>query len=607
MIRPFAARRIHLMLLSGFLSLSMVAAASGERAATPWWQRETAMTKDGRLTFLDKPWWPQAQKLKNGERFTLDLNGDGKPDTVVTRIDGDIVEAIDDTGRATNIWNKVSTTYVVSYRGTGIVDRMVSYIDGHNSGVASEMDIRYFRDGYLRYAWFAESFGGNAANIFAMNHWQYAGNDHGSQFRGNAQIYLNKYDPIHKAWVPISECPFSFWDLDNDGRADVTLRVSAAPRNSLHGPDTDYANNYDYMWAKDATPLSDMGALNMRLSFNIDPHPRLDPVDKPHSNFSFTMVGDQPYSYAGMYDFNAMRRPPQTTVHMAWRQRWSAAMNYPASATGFTWDEARTNFRWEGQFWIYEREYLSNTGSPTERWNMRREYTGKMTNRRELYFSPVDSRFHMKGAQEGWLEAGHLVSDNKDLEFRWWDTNGDGYLDTLEVFRRNATKPSRVAHFDPRPQAAPLNPMLLSSLYNTKILPQNIAADTKLITAMTVITNDSTAKNYEQAAASSNALERKRYCLDIARELLYLDIRDLVMAREKASVYPAAVVDAKRFRDPAHGSEKTGYTLGDSLSFWSDIRMLHQMDDDYAEGKFSAVGLDIKKLNLDTRVGKNAQ
>ena len=54
------------------------------------------------------------------------------------------------------------------------------------------------------------------------------------------------------------------------------MRVSAAPRGSLHGPDTDYANNYDYMWATEATPLERVGVLNMRLSFNIDARPRTD-------------------------------------------------------------------------------------------------------------------------------------------------------------------------------------------------------------------------------------------------------------------------------------------------------------------------------------------
>jgi len=58
------------------------------------------MTNDGRLTFLEQPWWPRAQKLAEGQSFTLDLNHDGRPDTIITRRDDDIIEAIDDSGHA---------------------------------------------------------------------------------------------------------------------------------------------------------------------------------------------------------------------------------------------------------------------------------------------------------------------------------------------------------------------------------------------------------------------------------------------------------------------------------------------------------------------------
>jgi hypothetical protein len=563
--------------------------AYAQHAAQPWWQTETAVAKDSQLTLKQKAWWPRAQALKEGERFELDLNRDGKADTIVTRVDGDIVEAIDDTGHASDIWNHVSTTYVVSYDGTGLVDRMVSYIDGHHEGHASEVEIRYFQNGYLRYGWFANRFGGDAADIFALKRWQYAGNDHGSKFRGNAQIYLNKYDPATDSWQPLSECPFSFWDLDHDGRTDVTLRVSVAPRGSLHGPDTDYANNYDYMWAKDATPQTKMGALNMRLSFNIDARPRTDALDKPHSNFSFTMTGEAPYMYANARDFNASRRAPQTTVHMSWSLRWNAAMLYPANATGFSWDEARTNFRWEGQFWIYERAYLSNTGSPTERWNMRREYTSTPSRLRQIYFSPVDQRFHLRGAREAWLEVGHIISDEKNLEFRWWDTDGDGLLDTVEVFRGNATEPARVAHFDPHASAVNLDVETLSRLYNSKMIPEAIRRDEVLNKAMRLLISDDTATKYEAAAGQADSQERRRYCLDIARELLYLRVRDLINNEEQSDLYPSANADTKRFRDPVTGTPESGYTLGDSLRYWNRVRLLHEMDAAYASGEFDKV------------------
>ena len=81
------------------LALVLVGAAAVKQSNQPWYMRETAMSADGRLTFLNKPWWPRAQALKEGESFTLDLNGDGRPDTLVTRKDGHIIEAIDDSGQ----------------------------------------------------------------------------------------------------------------------------------------------------------------------------------------------------------------------------------------------------------------------------------------------------------------------------------------------------------------------------------------------------------------------------------------------------------------------------------------------------------------------------
>jgi hypothetical protein len=600
----------HILFL-GILLVANVALAqrphSSVPASVPWWQKETAMSGEGKLTLVNKTWWSRALALQDGQRFTLDLNGDGKPDTIVAREGMDIVEAIDDTGRAADIWNHVSTTYVVSFNGSGTVDRMVSYIDSGNRGKADEIEIRYFADGYLRYAWFGKSYGGDAATIFAMKHWQYAGNDKGSAFRGNSQIYINKYDPQSGGWQPLSECPFSFWDLDGDGRTDVTLRVSAAPAGSLHGPDTDYANNYDYMWAKEATPLAKVAATNMRLSFNIDGPSRTDPVDRPHSNFSFTMTGNQPYNYPGMEDFNAARRFPQTTIHMPWSAKWVAALRYQTSSIGFTWDEARSNFRWEGQFWIYERAYLSNTGSPTQRWNMRREFSGQMQNGPHLYFSPADERFHMRGAQEAWLEAGHLVDNTKDLEFRWWSSTGDGLLDTVEVYRGNEVVPARVARFDPRATDAALDRETLSREYNENVLPSAISTDEGMLRALRSLVTDETARQYEQAASAADSMERRRYCLDIARELLYLRVRDLLLQQEKSSPYSSSPVNTKRFRDPGQGDVVNGYTLGDTLAFWDSVRFLHTMDQEYANGNFPLVQQMLAKVDASGKVPHDSE
>jgi hypothetical protein len=576
------------MALRASISLMFVAAAAAQQL--PWYMQETSMTADGRLTFLQKPWWPRAQALKEGESFTLDLNHDGRPDTMIVRKDGNIVEAIDDTGRAADIWNQAGTAYLVSYRGTGLVDRMVVYIDNDNDGKADEMELRHYQDGYLRYAWFGENYDKDGAQIFDLKNWSYAGNNGKNKFRGNLQIYLNKYDPTTRTWIPLSECPFAFWDFDKDGHGDIVLRVSAAPLNSLSGPDADYANNYDYMWAPEATPLAQTGNLNVRFSFNIDPSPRPEPLTKPHYNFGFTAVGAVPYRYPNMTYTNPRRRPPQTVTRIDWNQGIQVGKDYPARETGFTWDESRSVWRWEGEFWIYERIYLSNTGGPTERWNMRREYSGKPAAHREIYYSAADKRYHLAGASEGWMEVGHLIDERKDLEFRWFDKDGDGYLDTIEVYRPDNQLPVRVSRFDPQARRAALDRNTLIDKYNRKVLPEAIAENRRLIEGLKKFASDATADAYEAEAAKAEMAERRRYCLDIARELRFLKVRDLLLQRLADSPYPGAAQDRQKYKSMEPGSAATGYSMGDTLRYWKFAKAIDAFTDAYAAGHLDEAG-----------------
>ena len=558
-------------------------------APLPWYMQETAMTADGRLTFLEKPWWPRAQALAEGQSFTLDLNRDGRPDTMVLRKDGHIVEAINDGGGAPpSLTDRANTAFVVSLKGTGLVDRMVVYIDNDGDGKADEMEFRHYRDGYLRYAWFGENFDPDGAQIFQVNKdWSYTGNNGANKFRGNLQIFLNKYDPATRTWVPLSECPFSFWDYDHDGHGDVVFRVSAAPLASLTGPDSDYANNYNYMWAPEATPLAQTGNLNVRFSFNIDPHPRHDPLTMPHYNFGFTTVGAVPYRYPNMTYTNPRRRPPQTVTRIPWKEGVEVGMNYPAHETGFTWDESRSVWRWEGEFWIYERIFMSNTGGPTHRWNMRREYSPRPANRRRIYYSEADRRYHLVGAQEGWLEAGWLVNKQKDLEFRWFDRDGDGYLDTVEVYRGDSQIPARMSRFDPRAHEVPLDREALDKEYNGRVLPEAIAGDRALIAAMKKWTADPVAESYEAEAARAEMPERQRYCLDIAREIYFLKTREALAARLATWPYPGGQADRAKWRSVEPGSKERGYSLGDSLQYWKAVRENNAFEDAYSQGRLA--------------------
>ncbi|MGH9162513.1 MAG: hypothetical protein ACRD2X_21310 [Vicinamibacteraceae bacterium] len=590
-----------LPLTNGQIATSSAAAPARDVApppspSLPWYMRETAMTEAGRLTFLTKPWWPKAQALAEGERFTLDLDGNGRPETIVTRENGHIVQAIDDSGRAAEIWNTANTAYLVSFKGTGLVDRLIDYIDNDDDGRADEMELRHYRDGHLRYAWFGENYDDDGTQIFELKDWSYAGGDGINKFRGNLQIFLNKYDPVTKEWLPLSECPFAFWDDDGDGHGDTVLRVSAAPLASLTGPDTDYANNYDYMWARQATPLRELGNVNVRFSFNLDVEPRPEGVDAPHYTFGFTMVGRAPYDYPDMTYTNPRRRPPQMVRRIAWKRGIDVGMRYPAQETGFTWDESRSVRRWEGQFWIYERVYLSNTGGPTTRWNMRREYSPTPSSTREIYYSAADKRYHLVGATEGWLEVGHLAEPRKDLEFRWLDTDRDGYLDTVQVFLPGRPAPVRVARFTPRARRVPLDREALTREYHERVLPQAIEENRQVIAALKNVARSPAAAAYEAEAGHASHPERVRYCLDIARELHYLAVRDALYARAAAGPYPSREPDSQKKRSMAPGSPEAGYSMGDSLRFWTMTRRIEAFVQHYDEGRYPEAARALEAL-----------
>ncbi len=575
-----------------WLSVVLIATALGQaapKAALPWNFRETGMTPDARLSFREKAWWGKAQALEEGGSFTLDLSGDGKPDTIVQKKDGNLIEIIDDSnGRAGRIDNQSSSAWLVSLKATGLVDRMVVYIDNNGDGKADEQEFRHYRDGYLRYAWFSEDYDNDGLPVFSMKNWSYAGGDNpNNHFRGNMMIYLNKYDPVSRTWVPLSECPFTFWDLDHDGRSDVIFRVSAAPLSSNKGKDADYANHYEYMWAPKATPLAETGNMNVRYSYNIDPSPRTEPLTKPHANFGFNMVGEQPYLYPGMEYTNKLRRAPQTVVRIPWKTGMHVALAYPAQHTGFTWDEARSAWRWEGQFWIFEREYMTNTGGPVVRFNMRREYSPDPASERKLYYSGVDRRYHLFGAKEGWMEVGHLVNDSKDLEFRYRDANGDGYLDTWEVFEGDNPVPVRVSRvFDVKPSAVKLDRAWMQQDYNQRVLPEAIALDRELIEVLKRMGPSTLAEAYLAEAERSEAAERKRYCLDIAREIYFLRTREALYKRNQEGPYPRGKGAPRGFLNHDRGSIAGGYTLGDTLAFWNEAKLIDRFVEEYGAGDY---------------------
>jgi hypothetical protein len=119
------------------------------------------------------------------------------------------------------------------------------------------------------------------------------------------------------------------------------------------------------------------------------------------------------------------------------------------------------------------------------------------------------------------------------------------------------------------------------------VLPRAIRENRDLIAALKEITVSPLAQAYEaEADKPGTAAERTRYCLDIARELYFLEVRDALYARSSGGPYPDSPPDRSKIRSMEPGSKESGYSLGDSLRFWSAVKRIQTFIEHYTEGRF---------------------
>ena len=145
----------------------------------------------------------------------------------------------------------------------------------------------------------------------------------------------------------------------------------------------------------------------------------------------------------------------------------------------------------------------------------------------------------------------------------------------------------RVSRFDPQARAVPLDRSAMTKEYNGAILPRAIEEDTRFIAALKKMGDVPLAAAYEQEAARAEMPERRRYCLDIARELYFLNVRDALRRRNASGPYPNAPQNpaSRKFRSLDAGSAQDGYTMGDTLRYWQTARLIEQFELAYANGK----------------------
>ncbi len=600
---------------------------AGEDNQGPWWMKETAMTRDGLFPDLKtKPWWPKAAALKVGEGFIVEVGpGKGKElvrcehvidrggkehDAIVWVIDDDEDGSIKIGG------DTDSDCYVADWDRDGIVDRLVDYQDLDGDKIPDEMDIRYYANGRLNNAWFGIDLNHNGI-MWSLRGYEYGGESYfESDPYGDNIFYMNKLNPVDGVWSPISECPFAFYDTHKRGHSDVVVRVSAVPLSYDPAKDPDYANSaYARPWEK---AMADMGVVNIRYSFDIDLG---STKERPlHYDCGFNLVGHAPYNYPGMNHFNPLRRPPQTTVFIPWKDLRAVADSYQARETGFTWHEnfddttaigfgtrKAEDWRWEGVFWVWERRFMENTGGPNQKWNVRREWLGKPAASRELYYSDVDKRIHLFGASEGWLQIGNFSGLGPIGEVRMYDTDGDGYFDRWEMYREGNGMPVRITTAkDEKARRLEFNQDKLTDFYVNEILPKAKAANEKLMAAMAGLRPFIVPEGLQKAIVTGPDSYR-RYAQDVARELQYEDFQDY-FGKQANAILMADSNDksGKEFAGDLRWLKRGATpdvleTTPNSHTAWELALLLKDLDTAYGEGDFdraAAAVEGIQKLGI---------
>ncbi len=365
--------------------------------------------------FLDEDMLARAKALEEGDRRWLDTDGDGDADLIVLNDAGVLVCVIDDdddAGAAPDA-DEDSDCWVADVDRDGSPDRVIDYWDDDGDG-----DVDRAHHYYVHHGWF-----GSTPGLVVI--WDYNDNnqtwvlDRYSYHQGKCQwkcdfggdegFSIFRHDKRSDEWVADWECPFYFYDPDDDGLAEVAVRLEGhgrrmrALRYSLNA-DNDVAEGqpYDY----------DMG---------------------------ITALG--PIEFAEADLVTSALRVGETGPYLPWDTARDVVRDLPWTQSCLVWDENDLNIdpndrtrheRWEGilnaRYGAFPQVGGPHCGTLNKRYEHDADNSGKMM----LYASPVDGRLHLFGAESGTLWADDDADGRPDRIVQHSDTDGDGYFDTWQ-------------------------------------------------------------------------------------------------------------------------------------------------------------------------------
>ena len=373
----------------------------------------------------------------------IDSDHDGRPELICFRDGRHLIVALDDDGDASFSDLKVdedSDCLAVDYGSDGSVDRVIDRVDTDNDGDVDEVHLYYLGGGFfgrrhgLVVIWDFD----DDNQTWRLINYQY---DQGScqwdcDFGGDEAFCMFHRDAKTGEWIGNWENPFCFYDPDKDGLPEVAVRYEG---HASRVSSVRYSINADNDWAPGFGYDYDVAVISF------------GPVEIPAEE----MV-------------TAALRGGETGAFVPWQTARQVAASLPWKRALLVWDENDRNVaprdtheRWEGIINSAYRDFPQVGGPPCGRVNKRYELDADLSGSRQLYWSPVDQRLHLFGAEVGTYQVDADGNGRLELIVETQDRDGDGFFDRWQFDDDADGKADREVEADGK---GPLRPMAFDGL-----------------------------------------------------------------------------------------------------------------------------------------------
>ena len=355
------------------------------------------------------------------KKVYLDTDNDQKTDTIymidTSARHGDtrqplLVKIVDEDGdmHVSKTGDYDSDLYIADWYGDGTVDRVIDYNDLDNDDDVDEQYLFGFRKQQY-YAVWAKDYGDDNRLWYDVNYeysqlitqWK-------TDFNGDEMfVYWFRYDYDKNTLTPFMENAFSFYDLDGDTYSEEVVRFTGT------GPVAD----------------------DLRYSMDIDNDNEFNQPYHHDYDFSLSSLGPIALPISNCRTLNI--RGIQTEPIMKWEDMRDFSKNSNWIKTHLTWDENDNNItlvpgrqsyeRWEGVL-NHPNKYMTQIGGPScGPYNKRTEIDLDASGKMQFYYSQVDHRLHLFGAEVGFITVDYDYDETVDMYLFMEDQDKNGFFD----------------------------------------------------------------------------------------------------------------------------------------------------------------------------------